>query len=78
MAGLVGGPGAEREREREFSEICKNSSLRKLQKMPYLSIIFKKFNKQCVILSRGWTKNINCWEIFDDNSIENLNFYLFL
>ena len=28
--------------------------------------------------SRVWTKNPNCWEIFDETSIEKLNFSLFL
>ena len=52
-------------------------------KTHYFSIFFKKFNKQYVNFSRVWTKNANCWEtekifkIFDENSIEKLNFYFY-
>ena len=48
--------------------------LRKLRKC----IFPQKFNKPCVNFSRVWTKDENCLEIlkvFDENSIENLNFY---
>ena len=36
---------------------------RKLVKMHYISILFKKVNKPCVNFLRVWTKNANCWEI---------------
>ena len=55
------------------------------KKMHYFSIFYKNFIKICVTFSRVWTKNTNSWEIFDkileicdENSIEKLNFYLFL
>ena len=55
--------------------------LRKLLKMHYFSIFFKKFSKPCVNFSHVWTKNT--WlgnfekivKIFDENSMENLNFF---
>ena len=53
-----------------------------MAKNPLFLHIFKKFNKPCVKFLRVWTKNANCWDIFekilkifDENSIENLNFY---
>ena len=53
--------------------------------MHYFSLFFKIISKPCVKLLRVWTKNTIGWEyfekilkIFDDNSIEKLNFYLFL
>ena len=54
-----------------------NKFLRKIAKNALFSIFFKKFNKQCVKCLRVWTKNENCWEIFDENSIENLYLYLY-
>ena len=56
------------------------SFLRKFRKIHYFSIVFENFNKPCVNVSRVWTKTTNCLktlEIFDENSIEKLNFYLF-
>ena len=52
--------------------------LRKLLKMHHFSIFFKKFNKLCVNYSRFWTKHAlgNFENIFDENSIEKLNFYI--
>ena len=52
-------------------KIAQNASL-------FLHIFPKKFNKPFVNFLRVWTKNANCWEIlkiFDENSIEKLNFY---
>ena len=46
----------------EISKIFK-TFLKKIAKMHYFSIYFKKVNKPCVIFSRIWTKNTNCWEI---------------
>ena len=64
------------------SKISKNVLLRKLRKMHYFSIFFKKVNKPCVKTLRLWTKNANCWEIFeknlkifDENSKEKLKYY---
>ena len=45
--GLVGGPGAEPRDAGEFSKIFKKF-LKKISKMHYFSIFFKKFNKPCV------------------------------
>ena len=48
--------------------------------MHYLSIFFKRFNKPCANFSRVWAKNEKCREIlkiFDENSIEKLNFFIF-
>ena len=35
--------------------------LRKLLKMPYFSIFFKKISNPCVKFLRRWTKNPICW-----------------
>ena len=57
--------------------------LKKIAKMHYFSIFFKKSNKPCVNFSRFWTKNKllgnfeKILKIFDENSIEKLKFYLF-
>ena len=58
---------------------------RKLRKMHDFSIGFKRFYEVCAKFSRVWTKSANCWEIlrnflkiFDENSIEKLNFYFIL
>ena len=51
--------------------------LRKLRKMQYFSIFFKKFNKPRVNFLRVWTKNAKCsanLRIFEENSIEKWNF----
>ena len=48
MAGLVGGPGGEAPRTPENFRKFEKNVLRKLQKMKYFSIFFKKFNKPCV------------------------------
>ena len=66
-----------------FENLQKNS-LRKLQKMKHFRLFCKKISKPCVKFSRVWTKNTIRWgnfekilKIFDENSIEKLNFYLF-
>ena len=59
---------------RQFSK----NFLRKLRKMHYFSIFFKRFNKSCFNFSRfGWETQIvgKIWENFDETSIEKLNFY---
>ena len=48
------------------------SFLKKIAKMHYFSIFFKKCNKPFVNFSRVWTKNT--LKILDENSIEKLNF----
>ena len=62
---------------RKFSK----NFIRILLKMHYFSYFSKQINKPCVNFLRVWTKNANCWEIlrkirkiFDENSIEKLNF----
>ena len=57
----------------EFSKICKKCH-KKLAKRHYFSI-FLKFKKPCVNFLRVWKKNKNCWEIFNENSTEKLNFF---
>ena len=52
--------------------------IRILLKCIIFAYFSKKFSKPCVNFSRVWTKNANCWEIlkiFDETSIEKLNFY---
>ena len=39
--------------------------LRKLRKMHYFSIFFKKFNKPRVNFLFVWTKNANCWKFWE-------------
>ena len=46
----------------EFSKIFKKL-LKKIAKMHYFSIFFKKLNKPCASFARVWTQNRNCWEI---------------
>ena len=65
---------------RKFSK----NFLRKLQKMHHFSIFFKKFNKPCVnFFARLDEKRIllgnfeKILKIFDENSIEKLNFYFY-
>ena len=64
----------------KFSEIFKRC-ISKILKNPLFSIFFEKCNKPCVTFSRVWE---NCREtekilvIFDENSIQKFNFYLFL
>ena len=67
-----------------FEKIFENF-IRIFLKMHYFSIFFQKVNKPCVNFLRVWTKNANCWETFekflknfDENSIENLNFFHFI
>ena len=63
----------------KFSNVFEN-----FRKIHYFSIFFEKFNKPCVNFSRVWTKTTIFWKIleilkiFYENSIEKLNFYLFL
>ena len=85
MAGLIGGPGGGATRTLEnFRKFAKNS-LRKLQRMQYFCLLCTKISKLCVKFSCIWTKNtIGCGnfekilKFFGENSIENLNFCLFL
>ena len=64
-----------------FEKIFKNFP-KKIAKMHYFSIFFNEFNKPCVNLLQIWSKNANCVEIlrklniFDENSIEKLNFFI--
>ena len=65
-----------------FRKFAKNS-LSKLQKCSIFANFSKNF-KPSVKLSRVWTKNRIGWgnfekieKIFDENSIEKLNFYIF-
>ena len=53
--------------------------------MHYFSLFFKNISKLSVIFLRVWTKKTIGWEnfekvlkVFDENSIEKLNFYQFL
>ena len=53
--------------------------------MHYFSLFFKKISKLCVKFLSVWTKNTigleifeKILKIFDENSIEKFNFYLFL
>ena len=75
---LRGEPPRMPENLRKFAK----NFLRKLQKMHYFSLFFKKISQPFVKLLRVWSKNTIAWamfeKIFDENSIENLNFYLFL
>ena len=55
-----------------------------MQKLLYFRLFCKEITKPCVKFSRVWTKNTICWEnfekilkLFDENSIEKLNLYLF-
>ena len=55
-----------------------------MQKLLYFRLFCKEITKPCVKFSRGWTKNTICWgnfekilKLFDENSIEKLNLYLF-
>ena len=78
MAGLVWGPRAEPPGRRRIFENLQKEFLRKLPKMHYFSIFFKRFNKPYVNFSRLWTKNTICWEIlrnfrkFSKDFLENL------
>ena len=65
---------------RELSKICK-IFLKKIAKMHYFSLFFQRnVTNPALIFPRVWTKNTNCWKIekslkiFDENSIEKLNF----
>ena len=56
-----------------------------MQKLLYFRLFCKEITKPCVKFSRVWTKNTICWvnfekilKLFDENSIEKLNFYLLL
>ena len=53
--------------------------------MLYFRLFCKNISKPCVKFSRVWTKNTIVWgnfakisKIFDENSMEKLNFYLFM
>ena len=78
-----GGGGCPPQDAEEFSHICTLSEEK--CKMHYFSLFYTKLYKPRVTFSRVWTKNTNCWEIFekflkffDENSIEKLTFTLFL
>ena len=56
-----------------------------MQKLLYFPLFCKEITKPCVKFSRVWTKNTIGWvniekilKVFDENSIEKLNFSLFL
>ena len=57
---------------RKFSK----SFLRKLRKMHYFCIFFKKFKKPCVNFLRLWTKNTMYWK-FWENFRKLLNMHYF-
>ena len=68
----------------EFSKICK-IFLTKIAKNQYFRLFYKDTSKHCIKLSRVWMKNTTGWgnfakilKSFNENSIERLNFYLFL
>ena len=53
--------------------------------MLYFRLFCKEISRPCVKFSRVWTKNTTVWgkfqkilKFFDENSMEKLNFYLFL
>ena len=50
---------------RKFSKILKNF-IRKLLKMHYFNIFFKKFNKPCVNLLCVWTKKTMYWKFWEN------------
>ena len=67
-----------------FRKFSKNS-WRNLQKLLYFCLFCKEITKPFAKFSRVWTKNAIVWgkfekilKIFDENSMEKLNFYLFL
>ena len=64
-------------RKRQFIGKFWKFLFRKWLKMHYFSIFFEKVNKPWVNF-RAFGGKTHCWEIFDENSIEKLNFYLFL
>ena len=81
-SGLVGGPGGSVPR-RIFENLQKIPE--KIAKMLYFRLFCKEISKLCVKFLRVWTKNTIVWgkfekslKIFDENSMEKLNFYLFL
>ena len=84
-SGLVGGPGGGAPRTPEnFRKLKKKNSRRKLKKRCIFAY-YAKNSKPCVKFSRVWTKNTIVWgklekilKISDENSMEKLNFYLFL
>ena len=84
MIGLVEGPGADPPPDAgEFSKIC--NKILEIANTHYFSLFFIKISKLCVKFLRVWTKNTTGWEsyekileIVDENSIEKLNFYLFM
>ena len=82
MAGLVGGSGGLH--RPDYGKFAKNL-LKTFAKMHYFSLFFKKISKLCVKFLSVWTKNTigleifeKILKIFDENSIEKFNFYLFL
>ena len=81
MAGLVGGPGAEPPGRRRIFENLQKYFLRKFQIMHYFGLFFKENLKtQRYIFARLDEKQLvgeSLRKIFDENSIEKLNFYLF-
>ena len=84
MAGLVGGLGGWAPRTPENVWKFAKNSLTNCKNAAF-SPILQKVSKPCVEFSLVWTKNTigwgNCEKIlkfFDENSIEKLNFYLFL
>ena len=64
-----------------FENLQKNFR-KKFQKCCIFAYFAKKFQNQFVKFSRVWTKNAIVWgnmeKMFDENSIEKLNIYLFL
>ena len=68
-----------------FDKIFSKVFLRKLLIMLYFCLFYTKFYEPCFNFARVWTKNTNCWKIFDEilkildeNSIEKLTSKLFL
>ena len=68
----------------EFSKICKKFPKKVATYAVFSPILQKNISKPCVTFSLVWTKNTVGWgnfekilKIFDENSIEKLNFYLF-
>ena len=87
MAGLIGGLGGETPPPRTLENFRKfwENFLNKIAKRHYFSLFSKKSSKPLVTFLRVRRKNITGREIFekflkisDENSIENLNFYLIL
>ena len=83
--GLVGGPGGGAPRTAEnFRNFAKKFPKEIAKNVVFSPILQKNISKPCVNFSSVWTQNTIVWgkiekslNVFDENSMEKLNFFLF-